>query len=112
MQPRLAGAVSVGGIVNHTAHPSGKAIGGGPQMVEISRDGKRVYFTNSLYSTWDDQFYPEGVPGAMLMARPKIGGGIELDRDFCVDFEDGYRAHQVRLEGGDCSTDSFCYPSH
>ena len=112
MQPRLAGAVSVGGIVNHTAHPSGKAIGGGPQMVEISRDGKRVYFTNSLYSTWDDQFYPEGVPGAMLMARPKIGGGIELDRDFCVDFENGYRAHQVRLEGGDCSTDSFCYPSH
>ena len=112
MQPRLAGAVSVGGIVNHTAHPSGKTIGGGPQMVEISRDGKRVYFTNSLYSTWDDQFYPEGVPGAMLMARPKIGGGIELDRDFCVDFEDGYRAHQVRLEGGDCSTDSFCYPSH
>jgi selenium-binding protein 1 len=112
MQPRLAGSVSVGGIVNHTAHPSGKAIGGGPQMVEISRDGKRVYFTNSLYSTWDDQFYPEGVPGAMLMARPKIGGGIELDRDFCVDFERGYRAHQVRLEGGDCSTDSFCYPSH
>jgi len=112
MQPRLSGSVSVGGIVNHAAHPSGKAIGGGPQMVEISRDGKRVYFTNSLYSTWDDQFYPDGVPGAMLMARPKIGGGIELDRDFCVDFEDGYRAHQVRLEGGDCSTDSFCYPSH
>jgi len=112
MQPRLSGSVSVGGIVNHAAHPSGKAIGGGPQMVEISRDGKRVYFTNSLYSTWDDQFYPDGVPGAMLMARPKIGGGIELDRDFCVDFEDGYGAHQVRLEGGDCSTDSFCYPSH
>jgi methanethiol oxidase len=32
---------------------------GGPQMVEISRDGKRVYLTNSLYSTWDDQFYPD-----------------------------------------------------
>ena len=25
-------------------------LNGGPQMVEISRDGKRVYFTNSLYS--------------------------------------------------------------
>jgi len=22
-----------------------------------------------------------------------------------------YGAHQVRLEGGDCSTDSFCYSS-
>ena len=26
-------------------------------------------------------------------------------------FPDGYRAHQIRLDGGDCSTDSFCYPS-
>ena len=41
-----------------TPHPNGKAFAGGPQMVEISRDGKRVYWTNSLYSTWDDQFYP------------------------------------------------------
>jgi selenium-binding protein 1 len=112
MKPRLSGSVRVGGIVDHAAHPAGKPIGGGPQMVEISRDGQRVYFTNSLYSTWDDQFYPDGVPGAMLMAKPKAGGGIELDRDFCVAFDDGYRAHQVRLEGGDCSTDSFCYPSH
>ena len=111
MQPKLTGSVKVGGIINHTPHPSGKPFGGGPQMVEISRDGERVYFTNSLYSTWDDQFYPEGVPGAMVMAKAKPGGGIELDRQFCVEFEAGYRSHQVRLEGGDCSTDSFCYPS-
>ena len=37
-------------------------------MVEISRDGKRVYWTNSLYSTWDNQLYPDGVPGAEVMA--------------------------------------------
>jgi hypothetical protein len=24
-------------------------LAGGPQMVEVSRDGRRVYFTNSLY---------------------------------------------------------------
>jgi selenium-binding protein 1 len=51
------------------------------------------------------------VPGRMVMARPKPGGGLELDPRFCVEFEAGYRAHQVRLEGGDCSTDSFCFPS-
>ncbi len=34
---------------------------GGPQMVEISRDGRRVYFTNSLYGAIDEQFYPDGV---------------------------------------------------
>ena len=27
------------------------------------------------------------------------------------DFPKGMRSHQIRLEGGDCSTDSFCYPS-
>ena len=30
-------------------------------MVEVSRDGKRIYFTNSLYASWDEQFYPDGV---------------------------------------------------
>ena len=111
MQPKLSGSVKLGGIVKHTAHPSGKSFGGGPQMVEISRDGERVYFTNSLYSTWDTQFYPDGVPGRMVMARANPRGGIELDRDFCVDFEEGYGSHQVRLAGGDCSTDSYCFPS-
>jgi selenium-binding protein 1 len=111
MKPKLSGSVKVGGIANHIPHPNGKAFGGGPQMVEISRDGKRVYFTNSLYSTWDDQFYPQGVPGIQVMANAKPGGGIELDKGFFVEFEDGYRSHQVRLEGGDCSTDSFCFPS-
>src|SRR5438093_975496 len=94
-----------------TPHPSGKVYAGGPQMVEISRDGKRVYWTNSLYSTWDNQFYPDGVPGAEVMANASPSGGLELAKDYWVSFPDGYRAHQIRLEGGDCSTDSFCYPS-
>jgi methanethiol oxidase len=45
-KPKLAGSVRIGGIARHTAHPNGKAYAGGPQMVEISRDGKRVYWTN------------------------------------------------------------------
>ena len=51
-------------------------------MVEISRDGKRVYWTNSLYSTWDNQFYPDGVPGAKVMAIANPGGGLELAKDY------------------------------
>ena len=88
-----------------------KMYAGGQQMVEISRDGKRVYWTNSLYSTWDNQLYPDGVPGAEVMANANASGGLELAKDYWVSFPDGYRAHQIRLEGGDCSTDSFCYPS-
>jgi methanethiol oxidase len=80
-------------------------------MVEISRDGRRVYWTNSLYSTWDSQFYPDGVPGAEVMAHAGANGGIELAEDYWVRFPEGYGAHQIRLDGGDCSTDSFCYPS-
>ncbi|SIO53504.1 selenium-binding protein 1 [Rhodovulum sp. ES.010] len=111
MAPKLVGKVELGGIVKNTPHPSGKAFGYGPQMVEISRDGKRVYWTNSLYSTWDDQFYPGERGGAMVMAEAGPDGGLALKKDFFVEFPKGYRAHQIRLEGGDCSTDSFCYPS-
>ena len=97
--------------MRRTPHPDGAPFAGGPQMVEISRDGRRVYWTNSLYSTWDDQFYPDGVPGTQVMAHAAPEGGLTLDDGFRVTFPDGYRAHQIRLEGGDCSTDSFCYTS-
>jgi selenium-binding protein 1 len=111
MKPTLAGSVRIGGIAQHAQHPNGRPYGGGPQMTEISRDGKRVYFTNSLYSSWDTQFYPDGVPGVQLMCHVGANGGIELDPSFYVDFGPHYAAHQIRLQGGDCSTDSFCYPS-
>ncbi|MDC0947728.1 selenium-binding protein SBP56-related protein [Gammaproteobacteria bacterium] len=111
MNPTLAGKVELGGVTAKHKHPNGKTFGGAPQMLEISRDGKRVYWTNSLYSTWDDQFYPEGVPAAMVMANVGENGGIALDEKFWVEFPEGYRSHQIRLEGGDCSTDSFCYPN-
>jgi selenium-binding protein 1 len=110
MNPKLAGKVEIGGIARGTKHPNGKDFVYGPQMVEISRDGKRVYWTNSLYSTWDDQFYPDDEGGQMVMANVGENGGLELDKDFYIEFPKGYRSHQIRLEGGDCSTDSFCYP--
>ena len=36
----------------------GKRVEGGPQMIQLSLDGKRLYVTTSLYSVWDNQFYP------------------------------------------------------
>jgi selenium-binding protein 1 len=111
LNPKLAGSVHLGGIARRTPHPNGRPFDGGPQMVEISRDGRRVYFTNSLYSTWDRQFYPGGLEGVQVMCNVGSDGGIALDERFFVDFGKGYGAHQVRLQGGDCSTDSFCFPS-
>ena len=108
--PKLAGTVQLGGIVRKAGHPKAGALKGGPQMVEISRDGQRIYFTNGLYSSWDQQFYPEGMPGWMVKLDAGPDGGISVDPEFMVTFGEA-SAHQVRLEGGDASTDTFCFPS-
>ena len=109
--PKLTGSVHLGGIVRRTPHPKKPAepLNGAPQMVEVSRDGRRVYFTNSLYYAWDEQFYPDGVRSWMVKLNADPAGGLSVDPDFFVEF-DGYRAHQIRLEGGDCSSDSYCFP--
>lgn len=78
-------------------------------MVEVSRDGRRVYLTNSLYSPWDAQFYPDGIKGWMVQLTAGDDGSLSCDPGFLCEFEDGLRPHQVRLEGGDASSDSFCY---
>jgi methanethiol oxidase len=110
-EPKLTGSLKLGGIVRRTPHPSKpeKALNGGPQMVEVSRDGKRVYVTNSLYSPWDSQFYPDGIRGWVAKVHAAVDGGLELDHRFFLELEDGIKPHQVRLEGGDASSDSFCY---
>ena len=112
-EPVKTGSVRIGGIVGRTPHPSRpeQALNGGPQMVEVSRDGRRVYFTNSLYSPWDEQFYPDGIRSWMVKLDVNPEGGFAFDENFFVEFEEGLRAHQVRLQGGDASSDSFCYSS-
>jgi selenium-binding protein 1 len=110
--PKLTGTVRIGGIVSRAGHPAsnGGGLNGGPQMVEISRDGRRVYFTNSLYGAIDGQFYPEGIDGWMVKLDAGADGGIAFDPKFFVAWPKPHRPHQVRLEGGDCSSDSYCYP--
>ena len=113
LNPKLTGKVRLGGIVSRASHPAadGRPLNGAPQMLEISRDGKRVYFTNSLYGAWDDQFYPDGVDGWMVKLDVDTkNGGMNLDERFFLDWPKGHRPHQIRLEGGDCSSDSYCYP--
>jgi len=108
--PRLTGSVHLGGIVRRAAHPKSGPLSGGPQMLEVSRDGKRVYVTNSLYLAWDQQFYPDGIAGWLAKLDVNPNGGIAPSPDFFVEFPDGLRPHQVRLQGGDASSDSYCYP--
>jgi methanethiol oxidase len=111
--PKLTATAQIGGIVRRAAHPgkSGTRLSGGPQMVELSRDGRRAYLTNGLYSPWDPQFYAEGFEGWMVKLDTRPEGGMAMDQRFFVETGQGFRAHQVRLQGGDASSDTFCFSS-
>jgi selenium-binding protein 1 len=44
----------------------------------------------------------------MAKADVRPTGGMELDPKFFLE-SDAMRPHQVRLDGGDASSDSYCY---
>jgi len=79
-------------------------------MLQLSFDGRRLYVTNSLYSTWDNQFYP-GLRSWLMRIDCPPEGGMQIDPNFFVDLHDlpggPARAHEVRLQGGDCTTEIF-----
>jgi methanethiol oxidase len=111
--PRETGSVKLGGIVRRQPHPAApdERLRGGPQMVEVSRDGRRVYVTNSIYGAWDPIFYPDGVGAWAAKLDAGQEGGLTADPRFFPNGEAfrGLRVHQTRLEGGDASSDSYCH---
>ena len=106
---RLTGRLWLGGVLGKPSD-AGRELNGGPQMIQLSLDGRRLYVTNSLYSSWDNQFYP-GLRSWLLRVNCDPDGGMEVDPDFFVDLHDRpdgpARAHEVRLQGGDCTTEIF-----
>lgn len=125
--PKLTGQVFTGGIyqkgspftpkdpkvkAHDPVHPRGMNVQGGPQMIQLSLDGKRLYATNSLYSAWDNQFYPDMVKKGSQIVRFNCdteNGGMSLDENFGVDFggepNGPSLAHEMRYPGGDCTSD-------
>ncbi|KAI3997766.1 hypothetical protein MKX01_007653 [Papaver californicum] len=90
----------------------GKQLRGGPQMIQLSLDGKRLYVTNSLFSSWDKQFYPELMQKGSHMLQIDVDtekGGLAINPNFFVDFESEPEgpslAHEMRYPGGDCTSD-------
>jgi hypothetical protein len=84
--PKLTGQLWLGGVLGRPSD-AGLALNGGPQMLQLSYDGRRLYVTNSLYSTWDNQFYPE-LRSWLLRVNCDPNGGMEVDPDFFVDLHD------------------------
>jgi selenium-binding protein 1 len=107
--PRLTGRLWLGGLLGKP-NDAGRDLHGGPQMIQLSLDGRRLYVTNSLYSTWDNQFYPE-LRSWLLRVNCSPDSGMQVDHDFFVDFHNRptgpARAHEVRLQAGDCTTEIF-----
>ncbi|HXG24198.1 MAG TPA: selenium-binding family protein [Chthonomonadales bacterium] len=110
--PRLTGQVWCGGILGKSGEVKGHKLQGGPQMLQLSLDGKRLYVTNSLFSTWDNQFYPElARTGSYLLQIDcdTENGGMKINENFYVDFSKEpagpARAHEMRYPGGDCTSD-------
>jgi selenium-binding protein 1 len=110
--PQLKSQVWLGGLLGRDGgHPLAEApLNGGPQMLQTSLDGDRVYVTNSLYSTWDNQFYPE-IRGWLTRLTRQDNGSFALDPTFFVDFtklDTGpARPHEIHLPNGDCTTEIF-----
>uniref|UniRef100_F7DAQ6 Methanethiol oxidase n=1 Tax=Monodelphis domestica TaxID=13616 RepID=F7DAQ6_MONDO len=128
-RPRLAGQIFLGGSIvqggpvrvlqdeelNCQPEPlvvKGKKVQGGPQMIQLSLDGRRLYVTTSLYSAWDKQFYPDLIREGSVMLQVDVNtekGGLKLNPNFLVDFGKEplgpALAHELRYPGGDCSSD-------
>ncbi len=110
--PRLVDRIWAGGNFGDRQTVGGHDVRGAPQMLQLSRDGKRLYWTTSLFSSWDNQFYPEIGERGSLMLKADVypdEGRMELDEEFVVDFGDApggpARAHEIRWPGGDCTSD-------
>ena len=109
--PRLAGRVWLGGVIGHPSDTD-RPLTGGPQMLQLSLDGQRLYVTNSLYSPWDNQFYPDMAKQGSYMMQIDCDtstGGLSINENFFVDFgqepNGPARAHEMRFPGGDCTSD-------
>ncbi|KAL5005184.1 hypothetical protein ScPMuIL_018640 [Solemya velum] len=127
--PKLVGQIFIGGSICRDGkvkvisdselkeqpapvYIQGKRTRGGPQMIQLSLDGRRLYVTTSLTSAWDDQFYPDMAKSGGMMYLVDVDtekGGLKLNYNFLVDFGDEPRGavlpHEMRYPGGDCSSD-------
>ncbi len=111
-KPKLTGQVWLGGLLGKAPKVNGVEVQGAPQMIQLSLDGKRLYATTSLFSSWDNQFYPgmkdKGAQMFMIDCDTEKGG-MSINPDFVVDFgkepNGPSRCHEMRYPGGDVTSD-------
>ncbi|THG00452.1 hypothetical protein TEA_025734 [Camellia sinensis var. sinensis] len=126
--PGLTGQAWVGGLIQKGSSVLAEADDGttyqvdvpeikgkglrGPRMIQLNLDGKRLYVTNSLFTQWDHQFYPDVMKKGSHMLQIDVNtekGGLTINQNFFVEFgsePDGHSlAHEMRYPGRDCTSD-------
>lgn len=110
--PRLAGQVWCGGLLGKSQELNGRKLDDGPQMLQLSLDGRQLYVTNLLYSSWDNQFYPKLAEEGLCLLQIDCdtdNGGMKINENFYVGFgkepAGPARAHEMRYPGGDVTLD-------
>ncbi len=111
-RPQLKGQVWCGGVLGKDMTNGTRKLNGGPNMLQLSLDGKRLYVTSSLLSSWDNQFYPDIARKGSYLLKIDCdieNGGMRIAPDFFVDFglepAGPARAHEIHFPGGDCTSD-------
>jgi selenium-binding protein 1 len=128
-KPKLTGQIFLGGMIlkdsgvkvvedkelseqPEATFIKGRRLHGGPQMLQLSLDGKRLYVSSSLFSPWDKQFYPDMVKHGGTIVQidiDTVNGGMKLNENFLVDFASEPNGpalpHEMRYPGGDCTSD-------
>ena len=70
--PRLTGQIWLGGLLGKAREFRGKKLGGGPQMLQLSLDGKRLYVTNSLVQPLGQPALPPDRQGRLVPPADRL----------------------------------------
>ncbi|CAI2354761.1 unnamed protein product [Caenorhabditis sp. 36 PRJEB53466] len=93
--------------------PRGTRFRGGPALMQLSKDGARLYVCNSFYKAWDAQFYPELISdgGQMVRVDIAVDDVMRLNEKFLVDMKGQpngpFVIRDIKFLDGDCTSDSF-----
>nr|Q21950.2 RecName: Full=Putative selenium-binding protein [Caenorhabditis elegans] len=92
--------------------PRGTKFRGGPALMQLSKDGCRLYVCNSFYKAWDAQFYPELISDGGQMIRVDIvDDEMQLNEKFLIDMKGQpngpFVIRDIKFLDGDCTSDSF-----
>ena len=110
--PKLTGKVRIGGIVvarRASGRRTGRSTAGRRWSRSAATAGASTSPTRSTARSTRSSI-PTASTAGWSSSTPRRTAASRSIPKFFVKWPAPHRPHQVRLEGGDCSSDSYCYP--